>query len=183
MADHNPWADSSGSQNPPWQNQQQQSHPQSYPQQQQSQYGAPPQQRFYDDESQQQPQYQQPHAQQHSQGYNSAQNYYSEQPDDNAWSDSTGNPPLPQRHPQHNFQQQPVRRDTDDLLAGQEDRGEQIEHMQAYEATARETNDDKDRAQLEKEFPTVDGSLIAALYSDTKDLSATREMLQELARQ
>lgn len=180
MADHNPWADSGS---------RQQSHPQSHPQQQQqSQAGGYPQQRFYGDESEQQAQYQQsqyqqPQAQQHPQGYNSAQNCYSEQPDDNAWSDSTGNPPLPQRHPQHNFQQQPVRRDTDDLLAGQEDRGEQIEHMQAYEATARETNDDKDRAQLEKEFPNVDGSLIAALYSDTKDLSATREMLQELARQ
>lgn len=78
---------------------------------------------------------------------------------------------------------QGVRRsDTDNLLTSQPDRAEQIEHMQNFEASAPQTQEDKDQAQLAKEFPDVDSSLIAALYSDTKDLSATREMLQELSR-
>lgn len=75
------------------------------------------------------------------------------------------------------------RSDTDDLVTDQSDRAEQMEHLQAYEATANESQDDKNRAQLEKEFPDIDGSLIAAIYGDTKDLSETREMLQELGRQ
>lgn len=58
-----------------------------------------------------------------------------------------------------------------------------MEHLQAYEATANQSVDDRNRAQLEKEFPNIDGSLIAAIYGDTKDLSETREMLQELGRQ
>lgn len=74
------------------------------------------------------------------------------------------------------------RSDTDTLLAQQNDGAEQLEYMQNYEASARQTQDDKDQAQLQKEFPNVDSSLIAALYSDTKDLASTREMLQELAR-
>lgn len=71
----------------------------------------------------------------------------------------------------------------EELLESQEDRAEQMEHLQAYEATANQSVDDRNRAQLEKEFPDIDGSLIAALYGDTKNLSETREMLQELGRQ
>ena len=53
--------------------------------------------------------------------------------------------------------------------------------MQNYESRAPQSQEDKDRAQLEKEFPNVDGSLIAALYGDSKSVAETREMLQELA--
>lgn len=110
---------------------------------------------------------------------------YNQQPDYNAWEGASGNPPLPARHPARNaVPSQNIRRsDTDDLLDSQDDRAEQVEHLQAYEATANTSIDDQNRAQLEKEFPGVDGSLIAALYSDTKNLADTREMLQELARQ
>ena len=38
-------------------------------------------------------------------------------------------------------------------------------------------------AQLQEEFPSVDGSLIAALYSDSGNLGATKEMLMELSSQ
>lgn len=44
-----------------------------------------------------------------------------------------------------------------------------------------ESAEDRDTATLQREFPDVDGSLIAALYGDSQSLSATREMLRELA--
>lgn len=181
MADHNPWA-TNESQGNPYQNSNQ------YSQQQQAhQSGGHPQQRFYDQQQSYQPQ--QPYSQQYQQNTSSAQDYYNpppqqQQADFNAWSDSTGNPPLPARNPAHtaSVPQRTSRNDTDELLASQPDRAEQMEHMQAYEATANMSVDDRNRAQLEKEFPDVDGSLVAALYGDTKDLSATRELLQELNR-
>lgn len=182
MADQNPWA--SESQNSPYgaSNQHQNLHQYSQQPQQDLLSGSPPQQRFYGEQQSQPPQ---------QQSYSTSQDYYNAPPgpppsSDNPWGDATGNPPLPARNPAHNLQQPSQgisRRDTDDLLAQEPDRGEQYEHMQAYEATASISEDDKNRAQLEKEFPDVDGSLIAALYGDTKDLSATREMLQELGRQ
>ena len=52
--------------------------------------------------------------------------------------------------------------------------------MQAYEASAQQTEDDVNQAQLQKEFPNIDSSLIAAIYNDTKEVGATREMLMEL---
>ena len=53
--------------------------------------------------------------------------------------------------------------------------------MQAYEASAQQTQDDVNQAQLQKEFPNIDSSLIAAIYNDSKEMGSTREMLQELA--
>lgn len=44
-----------------------------------------------------------------------------------------------------------------------------------------ESQQDWDVARLQQEFPGLDGSLIAALYSDNGNLGATREMLNELA--
>jgi len=71
--------------------------------------------------------------------------------------------------------------ETDQLLEGQGDRAEQIEHMQQYEATAPQSEADRTQAQLEKEFPNIDGALIAAIYSERPgDLAEVREMLQEL---
>lgn len=46
-----------------------------------------------------------------------------------------------------------------------------------------ESETDRDVAALQQQFPKLDGSLIAALYGDTQSLSATREMLTELAEQ
>jgi len=61
-----------------------------------------------------------------------------------------------------------------------EERSEQMEYLQSYENSKPVTEDDTNQATLQREFPNIDSSLIAAIYGDSKSLSATREMLQEL---
>lgn len=63
------------------------------------------------------------------------------------------------------------------------ERGEQREALEQFEMNkgGHEDSTDRDVATLQREFPNVDGSLIAALYGDSKSLSGTREMLGELA--
>lgn len=63
------------------------------------------------------------------------------------------------------------------------ERGEQREAIQQFEMnkSGNESQQDRDIAQLQREFPSVDGSLIAALYTDAGSLGATKEMLVELA--
>ena len=65
------------------------------------------------------------------------------------------------------------------------ERGEQRESIQQFEMNRSQPESDTDRnvAALQQEFPSVDGSLIAALYGDAQSMGATREMLQELASQ
>ena len=65
------------------------------------------------------------------------------------------------------------------------ERGEQREAMEQFEMSksGAESQQDRDVAQLQREFPGVDGSLIAALHGDSGSIGATREMLQELASQ
>ena len=109
----------------------------------------------------------------------------------------TGSEQAPQQQPQQPYQQYQSqqgsdynpppgpppripRSDTDALLEQESDRAAQVEHMQNYEATANETEDDRNQAILQKEFPNIDSSLIAAIYGDSKQLGQTREMLQEL---
>ena len=71
--------------------------------------------------------------------------------------------------------------DTESFLATQPDRGEQFERMQQFEAHATESQDDKNQAQLQKEYPNLDSSLIAAIYNERKpDMGEVRELLQEL---
>jgi hypothetical protein len=84
---------------------------------------------------------------------------------------------------QPNPPQQPPRRSDTDLLPQGQERSEQVEYLQSYEASARHTEDDENQAVLQREYPSIDSSLIAAIYSDSKSLSATREMLQELTRE
>lgn len=55
--------------------------------------------------------------------------------------------------------------------------------MQSYEAAGRKNEDDSNVEILAREFPKLDGSLIAAIYGDSKSLSATREMLQALGEE
>lgn len=86
-----------------------------------------------------------------------------------------------QTQTQPSTQQHNPRSDASGLPQGQE-RSEQVEHFQSYEAAAPQTQDDIDQATLAREFPSVDSSLIAAFYSDTKSLSDTREMLQALTQ-
>ncbi|KAF2124129.1 hypothetical protein P153DRAFT_371017 [Dothidotthia symphoricarpi CBS 119687] len=75
----------------------------------------------------------------------------------------------------------PPRRSATDLaLPTGHDRTHQIEVMQSYEASGRRDEHDFNVEILQREFPKIDGSLIAAIYGDSKSLSATREMLGEL---
>lgn len=74
----------------------------------------------------------------------------------------------------------PRRTATDMALPTGQDRSHQIEVMQSYEASGRKDEDDSNVEILQREFPQIDGSLIAAIYGDSKSLSATREMLGAL---
>lgn len=67
----------------------------------------------------------------------------------------------------------------------EEERSEQREAMQQFEInqSGHESQQDRDVALLQTEFPGVDGSLIAAIHADSGDMGATREMLGELAAQ
>ncbi|KAF2475183.1 uncharacterized protein BDR25DRAFT_100581 [Lindgomyces ingoldianus] len=77
---------------------------------------------------------------------------------------------------------QPSRRTpADSGLPQGQDRVEQLEALQSYESSNPQSEDDANQATLQREFPNIDGSLIAALYGDSKSLSATREMLMELS--
>jgi uncharacterized repeat protein (TIGR03833 family) len=89
----------------------------------------------------------------------------------------------------HAAQQQPPHTDSrpttvgafdDSLNVPPEERSEQMEYLQSYENSKPATEDDTNQATLQREFPNIDSSLIAAIYSDSKSLGATREMLQEL---
>ena len=79
---------------------------------------------------------------------------------------------------------QGVRRSDTDFVSSQTDRAAQVEHLQHYESAAasRQTEDDRNQAQLQKEFPNIDSSLIAAIYNERgKDgMGECRELLQEL---
>jgi uncharacterized repeat protein (TIGR03833 family) len=73
------------------------------------------------------------------------------------------------------------RSDTDQVIAHEGDRAAQVEHMQQYEANAPQSEDDRNQADLQKQFPTIDSSLIAAIYNERKpDMAEIRELLQEL---
>jgi len=84
-----------------------------------------------------------------------------------------------QHHPEGH--QAPRRTNTDAFLPQGQERSEQTETMQAYEASAPQSEDDKNQEQLQREFPDIDSSLIAAIYADTKDVGQTREMMQHLS--
>ncbi|KAJ4315457.1 hypothetical protein N0V94_005960 [Neodidymelliopsis sp. IMI 364377] len=77
----------------------------------------------------------------------------------------------------------PRRTNTDLALPQGQDRSHQIEVMQSYEARGMKDEHDQNVEILQREFPKLDGSLIAAIYGDSKSLSATREMLGELDRE
>lgn len=129
----------------------------------------------------------------------SNQNYYGSQPppgnnnsyhQGNPWQEEEGT--LPQGYstnppPQQGSMQQPLQpqrrteQQAEDFVPEAE-RSEQMETMQQYELSkGPDSKEDQDVEMLQREFPGVDGSLVAALYGDTKDTGATREMLQELA--
>jgi hypothetical protein len=75
----------------------------------------------------------------------------------------------------------PPRRTDTDILPQGTDRTEQIETLQTFEAGKEQSQADKDQETLAREYPKIDSSLIAAIYSDSNSLGATREMLQALS--
>jgi uncharacterized repeat protein (TIGR03833 family) len=108
-------------------------------------------------------------------------------PDPHNWSAHTTVPsshiqlPAQQQRPNHahpHTSHTPLLDDTPQIPRGE--RSEQIEYLQSYESSKPESEDDRNQATLRREFPNIDSSLIAAIYSDSKSLGATREMLQEL---
>lgn len=118
-----------------------------------------------------------PWQQELSQGQGASAGYYQDTPQS-----QTQQPTAPGGQNQNQTFQPPRRSQTDQVLPQGEERSEQLETMQGYEARAPQSEDDKAQAALQKEFPGIDSSLIAALYSDTKNVAETRELLQELAR-
>lgn len=166
----NPWEDQ--------RSQQGQSYPnhnlyQGYQEEPQTAYSQQPPQHQQHETS---PWSQEPHAQTHSpyaqsQPQQNSQSSYQQQPP--AQSDYSERDEAPPGLP-------PRRTATDIALPTGQDRSHQIEVMQSYEAAGRKDEDDANVEVLQREFPKIDGSLIAAIYGDSKSLSATREMLQAL---
>jgi hypothetical protein len=63
------------------------------------------------------------------------------------------------------------------------ERGEQREAMEQFEISNSkpQSTDDRNVETLQQEFPGLDGSLVAAIYMDSKQMGAVREMLGELS--
>ncbi|KAK5135990.1 hypothetical protein LTR08_004244 [Meristemomyces frigidus] len=79
--------------------------------------------------------------------------------------------------------QPPRRADTfeETAFVADDERGEQREALEQFEMSkGHQSQEDRDMETLQREFPAIDGSLIAALYGDSGNLSGTREMLGEL---
>jgi uncharacterized repeat protein (TIGR03833 family) len=119
-------------------------------------------------------------------GHPSSQTHHNPVPDPQNWQAHTtfpsGHPsahsPHPQPHHTHYRPQAPIRDDSPHIPP--EERSEQVEYLQSYEDSRPESQDDRNQAMLQREFPSIDSSLIAAIYGDSKSLSATRKMLEEL---
>ncbi|KAK5120266.1 hypothetical protein LTR85_006472 [Meristemomyces frigidus] len=146
---------------------------------------------------------------QHGSGGEHTQNnnpYQQSQQAQNAWDQQPGNAPpsMQQSTPQDQPQQQghsqqsynappgpppgqaPRRTNTfeETAFVPPDEQGEQREALEQFEMTkGHQSQEDRDMETLQREFPAIDGSLIAALYGDSKSLSGTREMLGELGGQ
>ncbi|ETI25743.1 hypothetical protein G647_02517 [Cladophialophora carrionii CBS 160.54] len=118
------------------------------------------------------------------QNQGAAQGYYQSNPSQYQSQPQSHGHQQPQQQSHNTAPSQGIHRsDTEQLLAQQGDRAAQVEHMQQYEANAPQSEDDRIQAQLQKEFPNIDSSLIAAIYGERKgqgDLGEVRELLQEL---
>ena len=59
-----------------------------------------------------------------------------------------------------------------------DERGEQREALEHFEMShhAQLSPDERNIEQLCREFPKLDGALVAAMYGDSKDMGASREM-------
>ncbi|KAF2860878.1 hypothetical protein K470DRAFT_257425 [Piedraia hortae CBS 480.64] len=63
------------------------------------------------------------------------------------------------------------------------EKGQQREAIEQFELDrGQPTQEDTELEQLRNEFPSVDGSLIAALYGDHQNAAAVREVLNAIAK-
>jgi hypothetical protein len=108
------------------------------------------------------------------------QSSYNQQQQPSLYNQPQINHPAPNHHGEIPPGLPPRRSATDLALPTGQDRSHQIEVMQGYEAAGRKDEHDQNVEMLQREFPKIDGSLIAAIYGDSQSLSATREMLGEL---
>ena len=120
-------------------------------------------------------------------GHQSSHAQHSPVPDPQNWQAHTSFPsghssgyvqPQQSRYADSRVSHAPLLDDTPQIPP--EERSEQVEYLQSYEDSKPASEDDVNQATLQKEFPNIDSSLIAAIYGDSKSLSGTREMLQEL---
>jgi hypothetical protein len=84
------------------------------------------------------------------------------------------------QYPQQGLAKAPTFNENDFVPA--DERGEQREAMEQFEITNSrpQSTDDRNVETLQQEFPALDGSLVAAIYMDSKQMGAVREMLREL---
>jgi hypothetical protein len=91
--------------------------------------------------------------------------------------------PQPQSYhqPTPGLTKRPTFNETDFIPASE--RGEQREAMEQFEISNSkpQSTDDRNVETLQQEFPGLDGSLVAAIYMDSKQMGAVREMLGELS--
>jgi hypothetical protein len=108
--------------------------------------------------------------------------YNSQQPWSQQQSDQHNNPfaQQQQQYPQQGLAKAPTFNENDFVPA--DERGEQREAMEQFEITNSrpQSTDDRNVEALQQEFPALDGSLVAAIYMDSKQMGAVREMLREL---
>jgi hypothetical protein len=190
--DDNPWADPASDNLRPAQNHQQQSYnsqqtsnnpfyqqsnsPNPWQlgqnQGQQSSYAPPPGPPPSQSQSQwSQPDQNNPYAQHQQQSYQpQTQNQQSYQ-----------QPQYHQPTPNPGLTKSPTFNETDFIPASE--RGEQREAMEQFEISNSkpQSTDDRNVETLQQEFPGLDGSLVAAIYMDSKQMGAVREMLGELS--
>lgn len=72
------------------------------------------------------------------------------------------------------------RQPADDLagLVPASEQGEQREALEQFEMSRSHqlSSDDQNIERLTRDFPTIDSALVAAIYSDSRDMGASREM-------
>ena len=113
------------------------------------------------------------------------QQQYQHQPQDNSGFAPPPGPPPGHGAPPGQLPKRTGTFEETDFIPEHE-RGEQREAMQQFEMnqTGNESQQDRDVAELQRMFPNVDGSLIAAIHADSGgDMGATKEVLSELASQ
>jgi hypothetical protein len=132
----------------------------------------------------------------YSQNAGSGQNFQSNNPYNNPSSfQHSPAPPQPQQQQQQSYGgyapppgPPPKRTETfrEADFVPESERAQQREAMQQFEMghqSRPQSQQDRDVEMLQREFPSLDGSLVAAIYHDAGSTGATREMLQELNEQ